>query len=1528
MALTRPILASVGAFDATQAYTFTFSVIGGDRVVGNTLTISQQNTGNVVYNQAQDVTDYTHVLPAGTLSNGQTYTAYVQTKNEAGELSAASNVIQFTCYASATLVFTNMPPNNIVPSADYEFEVTYSQPQGDSVATYIFNLYDVQGVLVSTSDVQYMAPAAAPPTTLAYKFSGFADNSSYLIECVVNSAAGLRVTTGRVSITVSYDVPVITGGITVVPNCQDGYMQGYIDWRQVPVGIDKLRVKRRRANEFNWITLKEFDNRARTMTMVERPQAGIDKFYAINDDGAAVVKRTGISNRSAATTSDNGDTWDVGSAFSNGNPDQIVGRYVANNYASGYYEDDGVKPLRIGYSLSSNITVKSEGGDQANIPYGAVMGINSISGAVYEDGVVYAYNHFPRLAHPVLYAYSNSGSRRRILCHDYDTKKIYAIKLPDAKNDLDAWTEVETKDADGNAFVASQLTSFDGRVYAMDYTTKAVYLHTDDALWEKLRALPSSIGTVRGFAATERLGFDAPGVVCQLVIADENGLSFVTLTGNMSEIELSTTSFVAGARLSTRPNLSVGTTMRRDSTGHYIRTYFVFDAANGKMTALDSALSGNTWSSNVVTTANAQYITPIMNKMQTRALCAIATSNGSVKVVEWKDGTIADVVTHTGFYAREPFNYTLSTSITPLVCYPASVLNQYRPVLIFADRIVASIYPEEFVDDLYPIIGLTPMFTTQSSSGSVRCMAGPDEDNVIMETMAGYLNIRGDGRDVVRYWPYSYNNVATIGTSAGNDITNAIMAWKSGTNIQFTTYDTVEYEAVEPPTLVNGQFVYNGNTQAVELSGVDRTIVGITGDTSAIQSGRYIIYTRLLDTTQYRWADGSSTPIGYLWDVDRVALAIPSIQTTQYTYTTQPITPVLNYDSNYVVAGGDLQATNAGVYHVTFTIADVANYEWEQSGWFQGGNSLPYTIEWVISSAKVAIPTVTNTTFQYDGTVFEPTIIGLDSNLVTVSGTTSTSEVGNYTITFSLKDKKNYKWSDNTDTDKTVNWSITPAMVTIPSLETSSFVFAINPITPTIVNVDSALVAVSGDTSAVSVGTHTIVCSLRDKANYRWTDGTSGDKTLTWSITKYAVKIPGLYPTTFVYDGTGQIPSYYNIENDFVDAPAISSNIKDVGTYTVSCSLIYPNDTEWTDGTTADKILTWSITKASVEIPSLSPAMFVYSGEVQQPAIENLNATAVSVGGTTSATDADTYTVTFDLTSARNYQWTDGGIEQKTATWQILPSPTITIPKVSVSSASYEYTGEVITPKIVSSQGINIPYDSEHIELTGDLSATVVGDYTITASLKDSKNYRWTDNTSADKTIAWKITARDITVPSLSPWVYPYDGGTVTADIHGISTANLQFVEFSGDLNGVSIGDYTIIAHLVDPVNTRWQSDKTTADKELQWSIATAKTVTLTRQSSVTRNMANMEVGSKTYTTSQTVKVGTGGRVTFTARSERPRSAAPIIRLNGTVVKTSSTQTNVSYSMDIDSNTKVTLITNTIPSYPSQYYGIINITTS
>lgn len=372
MALTKPVLASVVAFDATQAYTFTFSVLGGDKVEGNALTITNQSTGVVVYNKAVTSTSYTHTLPANTLINGQTYNAYVKTTNEAGELSPQSNAIQFNCYAAATLTFSNMPSGGIIDASEFNFDVTYNQAQGDGVSDYIFNLYDVQGVLVSTSGIQHPSSVSSPPIILSHKFSGLSGNTSYFVECNVNSVSGLQSSTGRVSITVSYEQPVVEGGIVMSANCQDGYMQGYIDWSQIPENIDQIKIKRRKVDSFDWATMSVGDitTRPSTVSVSWKNQTipEITGFQAMSANGDALVKTGGETTLRLATTSDDGVNWKIGNTISPiDTSDGITSNTMLSNLAWGEKfmpttssRDGYITIDKLGYAYANPITRKPE----------------------------------------------------------------------------------------------------------------------------------------------------------------------------------------------------------------------------------------------------------------------------------------------------------------------------------------------------------------------------------------------------------------------------------------------------------------------------------------------------------------------------------------------------------------------------------------------------------------------------------------------------------------------------------------------------------------------------------------------------------------------------------------------------------------------------------------------------------------------------------------------------------------------------------------------------------------------------------------------------------------------------------------------------------------------------------------------------------------------------------------------------------------------------------------------------------------
>lgn len=1113
MALTRPILSSVGSFDATQAYTFVFSVIGGDRVIGNLLTIRNQATGASVYTNSIDSTDYAHTVPAGTLRNGITYTAYVNTKNEAGEISPDSNVIQFNCYAAATLTFSNLPTGNIIPSTEYEFEVTYNQAEGDSVGNYIFNLYDVQGVLMATSNVQYITSASSPPTTLKYKFSGFSDNSRYLIECIANSVSGQQVTTGRVEITVVYEEPIITGGITVSPNCQDGYMQGYIDWRQVPAGIDKLRIKRRRANEFNWMTIKEFDSRERTLSMIEKPQtdAGIDKFYAIDDEGVAVVSPIGLVGRNIARTNDGGNVWNIGASLPNGTPDQIVGDYIANKFngaVGGYYNTDGTNPISLPKAVPSGLSVVADGA--FGVRGYAVMVPNSSDGIYWNGSEWLPHNHFPKISHPCLYSWKRPyGGGAHILCHDYDTKKLYYISYVDMVENNVEWTEMTwgIDSMSGDRPTLTDVFSFNGYVHAYDVNSRQVYF-LQAGYWEKSISIPDSIGDVTGITSTFAVTFESSKVIC-FIITDSAGCYIVDGNG---KIVYSNVSLGATGRTVNYPTLDSKYISVEGNDGNIYLITFVADRYTGRVFGFGKNQTTQEFNwSNAVSIDNIANITLTTNSLGNDVFAISTTIDGHIITIGTIYGhnslSLSRDKVFTSFYYPSSYSGTVNTQNPLVVNVPVSSSTNYRTFFIgggvFANISNGQLFKTSSLLRLEPI-------TSKDNDGAIENIAGTNADNVLMSTARDYINIKYDKHDTTMFYGGgAWDKLATTGTSGGTDIAHVVMSQDNSNVISFEINDIMAYDAVALPKWSGAKtYTYDGNIHTPQYT-VDTNLVSVSGDLSASAVGDYYAVFSLKDKGSYRWANGGNDDIVLEWMITKATVSYPKIQTTSFKYSGNTITPELVYDDTLSTVSGDTSAVNAGKYHVTFTLNEPAKYQWNTTL-----NSAPVSLEWAITAVSLVIPVVEQTSFEYTGSVITPSIRNLDSNLINVGGTTSATDVGNYNITFSLKDKTNYRWSDISTTDKVANWQITTVKVDIPSIQQRYVVYNGTTITP-IITYDDSMVSLSGTTSAINAGTYTITASLINPSDSQWSDGTTADKSLSWTITKARIDVQAQYMSAY-----------------------------------------------------------------------------------------------------------------------------------------------------------------------------------------------------------------------------------------------------------------------------------------------------------------------------------------------------------------------------------------------------------------------------
>lgn len=223
--LTRPTLLAVNAFDATQEYKFGFAMYGatGSQIVANKLVIKTQDNNTTVYEQKQETFKFEHILPAGTLKNNTYYNAVISVFDSEGNESPTSIPVQFWCYTTPVIAFTNIPVTKIINNASFTFSFTYTQTEGEKLNSYVVNLYDSSEVLLATSSSIYVENGT-PPFSGSYLFTGFENSTEYFVEVIATTINGTIISTGIESFTVQYEHPDIFAIVELVNNCDEGYI--------------------------------------------------------------------------------------------------------------------------------------------------------------------------------------------------------------------------------------------------------------------------------------------------------------------------------------------------------------------------------------------------------------------------------------------------------------------------------------------------------------------------------------------------------------------------------------------------------------------------------------------------------------------------------------------------------------------------------------------------------------------------------------------------------------------------------------------------------------------------------------------------------------------------------------------------------------------------------------------------------------------------------------------------------------------------------------------------------------------------------------------------------------------------------------------------------------------------------------------------------------------------------------------------------------------------------------------------------
>ncbi len=345
--------------------------------------------------------------------------------------------------------------------------------------------------------------------------------------------------------------------------------------------------------------------------------------------------------------------------------------------------------------------------------------------------------------------------------------------------------------------------------------------------------------------------------------------------------------------------------------------------------------------------------------------------------------------------------------------------------------------------------------------------------------------------------------------------------------------------------------------------------------------------------------------------------------------------------------------------------------------------------------------------------------------------------------------------------------------------------------------------SVTTNNGGTDAGEYDVVLTLKDSANYKWSDGTvTAAITLKFSITKSNSTVSGSDATatygdeitlsvhvalpsvsTFSFYPAEDQVSFYCGEtllgtvNVVNETATLEYDTTKGGIPTGSQQIITvyyggSNDLEQTIGT-----LNATVNKAQLTKPTADTATFTYTGREQTYTMAEDARYTISGN---KRTDAGSQTVTVSLKDKNNYQWTDSSVDDLTFTFTIEQKDISGANIVLGDSLTYNGNEQTQTVAGVVIDGLTVTYD-----VSGN-TATNAGtnDYTLTVT--------GTGNFKGTATKAWNISKA---TPVLT--ITPSDaslsgGGKVELTVTGVPAEGTYEITCAPAIAANADGSYTL----------------------------------------------------------------------------------------------------------------------------------------
>ena len=407
-----------------------------------------------------------------------------------------------------------------------------------------------------------------------------------------------------------------------------------------------------------------------------------------------------------------------------------------------------------------------------------------------------------------------------------------------------------------------------------------------------------------------------------------------------------------------------------------------------------------------------------------------------------------------------------------------------------------------------------------------------------------------------------------------------------------------------------------------------------------------------------------------------------------------------------------------------------------------------------ITPKPVAQPTADNREFVYNGT--EQTYELATNDDYTIANNKQTN-ANSYKVIVSLKDKDNFIWQANNNTDDlSFTFTISPASVKVVVAD-QEITYGEDAPTYTVTYTglfgsDSLGTTASCDyTKGNDAGTYEITLSENTNGNYVISNDSKTTATLT--VKKAPNSITSISIVGWTYGQTAKDPSATAQFGDTItftysaDGTNFSNEVPtNAGTYTLKATVAETTNYESAEATT-----TFTIAKAEVTSPAENTTKFEYTTQEQTYALTESDLYTIN---NNKRTIAGSQTVTVSLNDKGNYQWDNGTSDDLTFTFTIAKA-TVGTPEIQ----SKEYNGNL--------QTADVPVRSYYTVIENN-GGTNIGTYNVKLRLVDSANTQWESTTNADITLSFSITKITTIISDLvlDGWTYGEQANSPTATIN------------------------------------------------------------------------------------------------------------------------------------------------------------------